>query len=361
MINTIIIYIIFNFIVLLICGKISYKLNLVDLPNKRKIHSTITAYTGGISISIILLFAVILFDNFNPSLSLILSIGFLISIVGLIDDKYTLNIGGKLSLQIIPIFYLIVIQNFYLNHLGDYYYFKLELGTFALPFTLNQIGDYGFFNIDLGAFTIPFTFLSVLFLINSFNYFDGIDGMLGCTSISVLAILYFLASENNNHILVTEQNIKLFIIVIIIPIAVFLFFNFSFLNLPKLFLGDGGSLLLGFIISFILIYFANKNFIHPILLAWSVVIFVYEFLSINIIRLKNNQGLFKAGKDHLHHILIRKTKSVFLTNFIMTTVNISLFSVGYYSLLLINELASLIMFIVFFIFFLIIRDIFSKK
>ncbi len=339
MINTIIIYIIFNFIVLLICGKISYKLNLVDLPNKRKIHSTITAYTGGISISIILLFAVILFDNFNPSLSLILSIGFLISIVGLIDDKYTLNIGGKLSLQIIPIFYLIILEKF----------------------TLNQIGDYGFFNIDLGAFTIPFTFLSVLFLINSFNYFDGIDGMLGCTSISVLAILYFLASENNNHILVTEQNIKLFIIVIIIPIAVFLFFNFSFLNLPKLFLGDGGSLLLGFIISFILIYFANKNFIHPILLAWSVVIFVYEFLSINIIRLKNNQGLFKAGKDHLHHILIRKTKSVFLTNFIMTTVNISLFSVGYYSLLLINELASLIMFIVFFIFFLIIRDIFSKK
>lgn len=337
--NTIIVYIIFNFIVLFICGKISYKLNLVDLPNKRKIHSTITAYTGGISISIILLFAVILFDNFNPSLSLILSIGFLISIVGLIDDKYTLNIGGKLSLQIIPIFYLIILEKF----------------------TLNQIGDYGFFNIELGAFTIPFTFLSVLFLINSFNYFDGIDGMLGCTSISVLAILYFLASDNNNHVLVTEQNIKLFIIVIIIPIAVFLFFNFSFLNLPKLFLGDGGSLLLGFIISFILIYFANKNFIHPILLAWSVVIFVYEFLSINIIRLKNNQGLFKAGKDHLHHILVRKTKSVFLTNFIMTTVNISLFFVGYYSLLLINELASLILFIVFFIFFLIIRNIFSKK
>ena len=87
MISTTIMYILLNFIVLFVCGKISYKLNLVDLPNKRKIHSRMTAYTGGISISVILLFAIILFDNFYPRLSLILSIGFLITIVGLIDDK----------------------------------------------------------------------------------------------------------------------------------------------------------------------------------------------------------------------------------------------------------------------------------
>ena len=75
--------------------KISYYLNLVDIPNKRKIHNKSTAYTGGIAISIILIFSIILFDTFNPSLSLILSIGFLISIVGLIDDKYNLNIGAN--------------------------------------------------------------------------------------------------------------------------------------------------------------------------------------------------------------------------------------------------------------------------
>lgn len=339
MISTTIMYILLNFIVLFVCGKISYKLNLVDLPNKRKIHSRMTAYTGGISISVILLFAIILFDNFYPRLSLILSIGFLITIVGLIDDKYTLNIGGKLSLQIIPIFYLIIFENF----------------------TLNQIGNYGLFKLDLGTFTVPFTFLSVLFLINAFNYFDGIDGMLSSTSISVLSILYFLATENSSHILVTEQNIKFFIVIILIPIIIFLFFNFSFLNLPKLFLGDGGSLLLGFIISFILIYFANKNFVHPILLAWSVVIFVYEFLSINIIRLKNNQGLFKAGKDHLHHILLKKTKSVFLTNIIISSANIILFSIGYSSFLFINELASFSLFIILFIIFLIIRNLYSIK
>ena len=79
---------------------ISYILNLVDLPNKRKIHFKPTAYTGGISLSIILLFAIQLFDFSDKNLNLIFY-GLFISIVGLIDDKYTLNIGGKLSLQII--------------------------------------------------------------------------------------------------------------------------------------------------------------------------------------------------------------------------------------------------------------------
>ena len=73
-----------------------------------------------------------------------------------------------------------------------------------------------------------------------------------------------------------------------------------------MFLGDSGSLLLGFIISFILIYLANQNFIHPILLAWSIVIYVYEFLAINLIRIINNRNPFKAGRDHLHHIFLEK-------------------------------------------------------
>ena len=129
---SILIYIFFSFILLFLCGKLSYSLNLVDIPNKRKIHTQKTAYTGGIALSVILVFAIILFDSFNQSLSLILSIGFLISIVGLIDDKYNLNIGGKLSLQIIPIFYLIIFEKFSLYHIGNYDLLNLELGVFLL-------------------------------------------------------------------------------------------------------------------------------------------------------------------------------------------------------------------------------------
>ena len=330
MYNEILIYSLSTFFLLFICAKISYKLNLVDLPNKRKIHLKPTANTGGFAIIISLLFALQAVDVFDKILGLILSISFLISIVGLIDDKFGLNTGGKLSLQIIPIFYLIVFENLILDHIGTYNHFIL----------------------GLGSFTVPFTLLCVLFLTNAFNYFDGMDGTLSFTTISVLVILYFL---------VPDQNFQLFLIIILIPISIFLCFNFSLLKLPKLFLGDSGSLLLGFIISFILIYLANQKFIHPILLAWSIAIFVYEFLSINIIRLKNKQNPFKAGTDHLHHRLFEKNKSIFLTNFLMSLFNIILFMIGYLSFLFINELVSLILFVAFFMIFLILRNNTFKK
>ena len=252
---TIIIYSILSFLILFFGSKISYELNLIDKTNSRKIHDKPVAYTGGIIISIALVISILLFNISNNNLNLILSTAFLISIVGLVDDKFNLNVGGKLSLQIIPIFYLIIFENLYLEHLGNYEYFKIELGAFIIPFNL----------------------ISVLFLINSFNYFDGLDGTLSFSSVSVLSILYFL---------IPDENFKFFLIIIAIPLFIFILFNFSFFRLPKLFLGDGGSLLLGFIISFVLIYLANLNLVHPIILAWSIAIFVFEFLSINLIRLK---------------------------------------------------------------------------
>ena len=324
MISNLLIYSLVSFIILILVSKVSYKLNLVDEPNKRKIHHKPTAYTGGVALCIIYIFAIFLFDFSSHKLDLILSMAFLIGLVGFVDDKYNLNAGGKLSLQIFPIIYLIILENF----------------------NLNQIGDYNYFKLDLNSFSIPFSLFSVLFLINSFNYFDGLDGTLSFIIISTLGILFFL---------LPNDNIQIFLTSILIPILFFLCFNFSIFKLPKLFLGDGGSLLLGFIIAFTLIYLANQKVVHPILLAWSIVIFVYEFLSINIIRLKDNQNLFKAGRDHLHHILLRKTKSIFLTNFFMPLLNIFLFIIGYLSFSLISPLISLILFISLFIIFLILR------
>ena len=330
MYNTIVAYSIISFLLLFFCGIISYKFNLVDLPDKRKKHSSPIAYTGGVAISVSLLCALQLFDVTGRDLNSIISIAFLVTIVGFIDDKYYLNAGGKLSLQIIPIFYLIIFENLNLAHIGDYDYFKLSLGSFSIPFSL----------------------LSVLFLINAFNYFDGIDGALGFASISVLCILYFLSPN---------ENIKLFLITILIPICIFLCFNFSIFKLPKLFLGDSGSLLLGFIISFVLIYFANQKLAHPILLGWSVAIFVYEFLSINLIRIKNKKNPFRAGQDHLHHILIAKNNSIFLTNFSMIFTNIILFIIGYFSFIFFSPLVSLFLFALFFIIFFILRNTYFIK
>ena len=161
----------------------------------------------------------------------------------------------------------------------------------------------------------------------------------------------FLITENSNHFLLVEQNIQFFFNYINNPHRNIYTFNFSFFKIPKLFLGDSGSLFLGFVISFLLIYFANQNLVHPILLAWSVVIFVYEFISINLIRIINKQKIFNAGKDHLHHIIFLKTKSIFLTNLFVSGLNFCLFIVGYLSYFYINPLSSLILYIFCFLFF----------
>lgn len=319
-----VIYLAFSFLLFLIFANISYKINFLDIPNQRKLHTDPTAFTGGIILSFVYLISLKLFNFNSADLSLIISISFLISIVGLIDDKFKLNTGGKLSLQILPIFYLIFIEKLYLNNIGDYSYFRLDLHSFSAPFSL----------------------LCVLFLINSFNYFDGIDGSLSFTTISVIGIIYFLIPETSD---------KLFLISILLPLLIFLCFNFSLYNLPKLFLGDSGSLMLGFLISFILIYYANQKIVHPILLAWTVVIFVYEFLSLNILRARNKVNIFNAGLDHLHHKLYKKTNSIFLTNFCLMFINIFLFLIGYSTFIFINPLASLVIFVSFFIIFFLIR------
>ena len=324
MYTEIIIFTLISFSILLSISIYSYKLDLVDRPNKRKLHSKPTAFTGGIALSFAYIISIKLFDIQSYELNLIISTALLVAIVGTIDDKYYLNIGGKLSLQIIPVIYLIMIENLNLKQIGNYNSFELSLNTFAVPFTL----------------------LAVLLLMNSFNYFDGLDGTLSFTSITVLIILYYLTPN---------EDFKFFLIIIFIPLVVFVLFNFSTLNLPKLFLGDGGSLLLGFLIAFFLIHTANQKLVHPILLAWSIVIFVYEFLSINILRIINRKKIFKAGLDHLHHISYKKTKSIFFTNLFISLLNLALFIIGYMSFKLINSFVSLVLFIIFFVVFFTVR------
>jgi UDP-GlcNAc:undecaprenyl-phosphate GlcNAc-1-phosphate transferase len=322
------IYLFISFLLMYIFSKLSYKLNLVDIPNKRKIHNNPTVYTGGVAISFIFCFSIIWIDFSINTLNQILSIAFLMSLIGFIDDKLRLNVGGKLSLQILPIFYLIFSQNLYLTSLGDYDYFS----------------------IGLGAFEIPFSLLAVLFLINSFNYFDGLDGTLCFTFISVLLILYFL---------IPDRNIQYYLVFLSIPIFIFTLFNFSLLNLPKMFLGDSGSLFLGFVISFLLIYLAKQNLVHPILLAWSIAIYVFEFLSINIIRLKFKKNIFQAGLDHLHHLLHKKLKTIFLTNLVIILIQLILFIIGYLSFFYINKITSLILFVIIFFIYLFLRSKFK--
>ena len=98
---------------------------------------------------------------------------------------------------------------------------------------------------------------------------------------------------------------------------VFLFFNLS--NNPKLkvFLGDGGSLFLGFIVSVSLIKFADGNANHnPSMVLWFVAVPVYDFVAVVAYRLMLRRKIMSADRSHLHHYLL----SIELSHFQVTTV-----------------------------------------
>ena len=326
--------ILFQLIISFIIISISKKLYLVDLPSERKIHKFPVPYTGGIILAITYLFTVFQTNFDILEINNLLSFSFLIALTGFVDDKYKVNPGTKLILQTIPIF-LLIDQNIFLEDLGKYYFFD---------------------TIKLASFAKIFTLLSCLLLINSFNYSDGIDGLITAISINIL-ISYSIFLFNFE-----KQEEAKYILILITPLAIFFFFNIGVFKNFKVFLGDSGSNLLGFIFAFLTIYISKYENIHPMLLIWPLSYLVYEFLSVNILRLLNNKAVFKAGNDHMHYELKKlynfKDKQILL---IILLINIFFIFFGSYLYYNFIPEVSFLLYILMFLIYLSFKIFLSKK
>lgn len=256
---------------LYIVRKISTFFNFYDLPDKGKIHKkkiTKTAGTALIPIIILDLF----FLELNYQLLYFLIFLILIIFFGFVDDLLNFTPLTKLLL-------LFILLSFFVVEV-------VQINSLGLLFNKN---------LDLYFFSVPFSILCFLLLINSFNYFDGLDGLLG--SLSLVSIVYFICFA---------QNELYFILVsIIIYLVVFLFFNFGIL--PKQFMGDSGSLGLGFVVSFLATYLSQVELIlKPTFVIWPLAFFVYEFLSINFIRIKIKKNIFSRDLNFIFNIFSNK-------------------------------------------------------
>ena len=334
MLSKILYIVIFQFVLILTSIKLSKIFDLVDYPQKRKIHTNPTPYTGGVTLALGYIFIVIITNFENNHINIILNYSLLVALGGLIDDKYQVNPGTKIILQIVPIFLLI------------------DVGLI-----LNDLGDYNLFNkLELGSFAKIFTILSCLLLINAFNYSDGLDGLLACISISILGSFYFYIKIYSN--LVDAD----FIIYIAIPITIFLIFNLGLIKNNKIFLGDSGSNLLGFIFSFITIFLYHEYDIHPALLIWPLAYIVYEFLSVNLNRILFKKKIFKAGSDHLHYELMSFLNTSQIKVMIAILIlNLLLSFLGYNIYRFFGPDLSLISFIITFFVFFIFKIYINKK
>ncbi len=260
-----------SIITLYFAEKISVKFNFYDLPDKKKIHKKKVTKAAGLALIPIIGLNLIFLDlNYQLFYFMI----FLISIIllGFTDDLLNLSPLTKLLL-------LFVMLSFFILEI---------ISIQSLGYLFNK-------NLNLYFFSIPFSILCFLFLINSFNYFDGLDGLLG--SLSFISIIYFLMFSNGE--------LSFFLISILIYLIVFLFFNFGIL--PKQFIGDSGSLGLGFIVSFLACYLTQvETTLKPSFVVWPLAFFVYEFISINFIRIKIGKNIFSRDLNFIFNIFAKK-------------------------------------------------------
>ena len=317
-----------QFLIIIILNKFAYTANLLDYPNNRKKHANPTPFVGGLSISLTYCFIIFLTDTNLFNLKIIIFCCLLLSVIGLFDDKFNIKPIPKLVLQSLPVF-LVINNGIYLQDLG--YYENL-----------------GF--LQLGVYGKYFTFLCCLLIMNAFNYSDGIDGLLSTLFLNIFLIFIILCY------LLNKNNFNEYLFYITTPLIIFLLFNFSFLKLPKIFLGDSGSLMLGFITGFIMIVLYTKIKIHPSILIWPVAFIIYEFLSTNVFRLYKKKNLFQSGSDHIHYQISKKFNLKTLgINLFLNLINLFITFFGFLIFFNFGSLYSLIAFAFLFLIYLILK------
>jgi len=261
---------------------IAKELRLFDLPdNIRKKHLKPVPLLGGLIIFIDIIFYSLynLIENQNSNLFFLdhkeLIIFFLVSssffFLGYFDDKYEIRANYKLVLISLIIIILMYFDNTIIIK-------KINFSFLNLSFQLLWFDQF-------------FTVLCFLLFVNSFNMLDGINGQAGTYSLFIFIIFIFF-----------KINLLLSMF-LIISLLIFLYFNFK----GKMFLGDNGTLLLSFIISY---FFIKSNNLNEIFYADEIFLIMmipgFELLRLAILRIINNKHPFLPDNNHLHHILIDK-------------------------------------------------------
>jgi len=268
------------------------KRQLFDIPDGRKFHDNNISRIGGVAImiSVILGISIFIKPQELPSFSYLIAGMVIMFFVGLIDDMFPIKPVQKLLGEIIPSVLVVILGSERIEQLNGF------LGIYALPEWL----------------AIALSFIIILMVINSFNLIDGINGLAGICgviaafSLGVLALAY--------------KDVNLAVIAFSLAGGIVAFLRFNLVK-PKIFMGDSGSLLIGFLIAFLMLSlvglpnqkvvsestflgFSNLNERLFILILCLVVVPITDLIRVFIIRVFKGHSPFSPDRNHIHHILL---------------------------------------------------------
>lgn len=273
------------------------KNNLFDVPTSRKVHHEAVPRLGGVCFlpCMLISFAlgIIFLNQITGSKNLEIDswvIMFLISlamiyIVGIVDDVIGLGATVKFAVQIVAAS-LLPLSGLYINDLYGL------LGIHAIPFYL-------------GA---PLTVFVMVFINNAMNLIDGIDGL--AAGLAILSLTGFMLCFLHDGI----YTYAIFVVGLLGVLCSYFYFNVwgDAKKGHKIFMGDSGSLTIGFILGFLLIkYSMNNPAVMPyrsdsLMTAYTLLIVpCFDVVRVSCLRLLRRKPLFRADKSHIHHQLMR--------------------------------------------------------
>ena len=261
------------------------RMGLVDYPGGRKQHEGGVPVVGGIAIYGAFAFSALLITQTQPLYpfrSLLGGMGVLV-LAGALDDMHDLSPLAKLGMQCGAALLMVSWGGVYVPQLGDLFGIG---GVFALA-----------------NFAIPFTLVCVLGAINAMNMTDGVDGLAGGLAlVSLLAFATLCIALNLDSPL-------LMISILIGAVVGFLFFNFRNPLRPRavVFLGDAGSMALGFALCWFAVSLARlpDAAIPPIAMVWLMAVPLLDMGVVILRRLLSGKSPLSADREHLHHLLLR--------------------------------------------------------
>ena len=257
---------------------------LYDEPDQRKNHSCVIPTLGGVAIFAGFITALCFFtwpaDFFQ--MKFIISAVLIMSFIGIKDDIVSIPVNKKLISQFVVAFILV-------------YWGNIRLTSF-----------YGMFGIYQVPFIASFllSIFAILFITNSFNFIDGIDGLaasIGIVVSTAYGVWFYFIRDNAMSVLAFS---------LVGPLIGFLRYN---KHPSRMFMGDTGSLLLGIVISILTIKFIEINRVNwrspqyviasPAVALGILLIPTFDTIRVVFIRILNKKSPFTADRNHIHHLL----------------------------------------------------------
>ena len=283
---------------------LSRRLNIADVPGSRHIHKKPISHIGGVAIFIsvmsLTIFTLFLsnvigeaFRNILLQVVVLLSATAFIFIVGLIDDIKTKGLQARIK---------------FLAQL------VAAVAVCAIGIRIKSVVVADWLTLDFGWFSWPLTILWIVGITNAVNLSDGLDGLAAGISAVACGVIAVFA------IYVGQQVMSVLMLALLGSLSGFLFFNF---NPAKIFMGDCGSMFLGFTIASSSVLCSTKS---PVLVGLALPVLalgvpIFDTLFSMLRRFLERRSIFAPDRRHFHHRLVDmglKQRHVVLTIYVMT-------------------------------------------